>query len=267
VRTEMSFTDSMDLAACEANIEKGGRLIVQSLVKIRDERLYRAEYGTFEEYCEIRWGMSRTHAYRLLSHGRVLDHLTADADADLSPIGDTLKESATREIANLAPETQREVIREVKRQEVKPTAKAVQAARKTVMEASGKQQIRDHFKDKNKPCAAIMLDELQRPVPDDLRLAFGTSASIQSIVGKISALIKQVDSISDQPGAEHLDVSHFRQESTALRSQLKESAYWTACPKCNGDRAGCSRCSGTGFFPKRMKGMLIAEEKAIIGMN
>jgi len=69
--TELEQTD---LAACEEVIGRGLQSFVEvgtALVRIRDERLYRQDYGTFESYCEWRWGMSRVHAFRQIEAARV----------------------------------------------------------------------------------------------------------------------------------------------------------------------------------------------------
>ena len=36
------------------------------LREIRDDKLYKKKYGTFEEYAEQRWGWSGRHAYRMI---------------------------------------------------------------------------------------------------------------------------------------------------------------------------------------------------------
>lgn len=51
-----------------------------ALVTIKDERLYREQFGTFEEYLLERWGYSRAHGYRLID--------AAETVKTLSPIGD-----------------------------------------------------------------------------------------------------------------------------------------------------------------------------------
>ena len=48
------------LAECEDVINRGLATFVEvgnALLRIRDERLYRAEFGTFEAYCRQRWQM------------------------------------------------------------------------------------------------------------------------------------------------------------------------------------------------------------------
>jgi hypothetical protein len=51
------------------------KCLSQALLSIRDERLYRADYSTFEEYCDKHWGMKRAHANRLISAVGVIDNL------------------------------------------------------------------------------------------------------------------------------------------------------------------------------------------------
>lgn len=53
----------------------------QSLMAIRDGRLYEDHYDSFEAYCQKKWGFNRAHAYRLIE--------AADVVSELSPIGDT----------------------------------------------------------------------------------------------------------------------------------------------------------------------------------
>jgi hypothetical protein len=38
----------------------------QALEEVRDSKLYKERYGTFEDYCELRWGFKRAHGYRLV---------------------------------------------------------------------------------------------------------------------------------------------------------------------------------------------------------
>src|SRR5690554_2740020 len=47
---------------------------------IRDNRLYRAEFMTFEAYCQERWGISRPRAYELMTAATVV---SAIADKEL----------------------------------------------------------------------------------------------------------------------------------------------------------------------------------------
>lgn len=78
-----------------------------ALLEIRDKRLYRQEYSTFEEYCREQWNMQRAYAYRLISASEVVNNL--------SPVGDILpsSERQARPLASLEPEEQVEAWKRV----------------------------------------------------------------------------------------------------------------------------------------------------------
>jgi len=50
-----------------------------ALFTIRDRRLYREEFKTFEDYCRGKWLISKTHANCLIGGSRVVENLTACA--------------------------------------------------------------------------------------------------------------------------------------------------------------------------------------------
>lgn len=71
-----------------------------ALAAIRDLRLYRADYKTFEDYCQSRWNMTRQHVNRLVASAAVI--------RNLEPIGSILpsSESQARPLAQLPPAQQ-----------------------------------------------------------------------------------------------------------------------------------------------------------------
>ena len=50
----------------------------QALLTIREARLYREEFSTFEAYCHHRWGMGRTYAWRLMGAAERVKLLPSD---------------------------------------------------------------------------------------------------------------------------------------------------------------------------------------------
>lgn len=57
---QLTTTESSKLCQLESTIEAGLKTFVEvgsALMEIRDSRLYRQEFGTFEDYCRERWGM------------------------------------------------------------------------------------------------------------------------------------------------------------------------------------------------------------------
>jgi hypothetical protein len=104
----LSAGETAALAEQEAIIERGLTTFVEvgaALLHIRDNRLYRGEFHRFEDYCLARWGMTKTHANRLIDATEVMGNLT--------PIGVIpATESQARILAPLTPDEQRAVWQE-----------------------------------------------------------------------------------------------------------------------------------------------------------
>jgi len=97
---------SQSLAYYEGIIGRGLKTFIEvgnALLAIRDGRLYRDDYLTFEDYCRERWGMSRSRAHRVIDAAIVWDNLL--------PIGNKLpaNECQVRPLTRLKePQAQRE---------------------------------------------------------------------------------------------------------------------------------------------------------------
>ena len=98
------------LLECERVIERGLNTFVEvgaALLEIRDSRLYKDGYSTFEDYCRERWGMERRHAYRLMDAAQVVENV--------SPGTQTIpaSERQARPLVGLPPEQQFQVWQQV----------------------------------------------------------------------------------------------------------------------------------------------------------
>jgi hypothetical protein len=68
--TALTTEEQTDLSRLENVIDTGRETFVkvgEALREINHRRLYRLDYGTFEAYCQERWGFSRQYAYNLIS--------------------------------------------------------------------------------------------------------------------------------------------------------------------------------------------------------
>lgn len=105
--TEDRLNDAevVELAYLEVIVERGLRAfweIGQALKQIRDKRLYRQGYRTFDDYCINRWEMSRRSAYQLIEAARVYENVRHGAQ--ILPAN----ERQTRPLVTLPPEKQQE---------------------------------------------------------------------------------------------------------------------------------------------------------------
>ena len=127
---ELTQPEADTLDKCEMVIEKGIKTFVQvgkALLTIRDDRLYRTTYGTFEDYCQQRWQLARATAYQLVDAAQVDDALNA-VDQPMSAIADIPKpanEAQARPLAKLLPKpTASPVERDQAKREVRDTWRA-----------------------------------------------------------------------------------------------------------------------------------------------
>jgi len=113
--TQLTKIEKAELETLEGVItrEMGSFIAVgKALVTIRDKRLYREDFKTFKDYCNEKWGMSKTHANRLITGSQVAVNLTPIgalcAPCEIQPTS----EYQTRPLAALEPDQQREVWKE-----------------------------------------------------------------------------------------------------------------------------------------------------------
>ena len=151
----------------------------QALLAIRDQRLYRQSYTTFEDYLRQRWDLSRSYAHRMIDAAVVVENLLPNGN--IVPVN----EAQARPLTSLPPEQQQEVWREVVETAPagKVTAKHVQATVKRVKGASTEPKI-----DKPKALAPAPQRPPRQRVQDGL---FGVLAMVKdeeawTILGEIA---------------------------------------------------------------------------------
>lgn len=102
--TRLSRPEVARLSELETTIAQGLNTFVEvgsALASIRDSRLYRADYDTFEDYCGERWGMKRARAYQLIEAATAVENLSTNVDRPRN-------EAHVRPLTRLEPDDQRE---------------------------------------------------------------------------------------------------------------------------------------------------------------
>lgn len=122
----LNIDERNELERCEVVIKQGFDTFVevgQALLTIRDKRLYRASFRTFEEYCNDRWSIGKAYSHRMIAAAEVIKNL--------SPRGDILPQTEyhARPLAAIEPELQPIAWQQaIEATNGKPTNKAVQEA-------------------------------------------------------------------------------------------------------------------------------------------
>lgn len=110
---ELTLEENTKLDWLEGVIEKGKKTFIDvgmALTEIRDKRLYRKSFNTFEAYCQERWGFSRQFASLQIQSAEIASSLSSILDI---PNGSTAEQFVS------VPKEQR--------QEVAETAKKIAA--------------------------------------------------------------------------------------------------------------------------------------------
>lgn len=101
-QSNLSLAEQTDLADCEVVIERGWQTFVEvgtALAKIQNNRLYRHKYGSFDDYCKVRWMVRRSYAYSLIAAAEAVKHLSAIADTSKP-----LREAQVRPLIGMEPD-------------------------------------------------------------------------------------------------------------------------------------------------------------------
>lgn len=98
----ITISESQRLIALERTIEAGRKTFVEvgiALAEIRDSKLYRSDYATFENYCRDKWSWTKQHVYRLIKCAPI-----AKSNLQVTTI------NQARELAKVTPEKRVEVL-------------------------------------------------------------------------------------------------------------------------------------------------------------
>jgi hypothetical protein len=101
--------EAADLVRYETVIERGLQTfydVGEALLAIRDQRLYRATFATFEAYCRERWGMAASRARQLISAAEVVRDVGSVTTVTL------LNEAQARPLAAVPPAERADVWQE-----------------------------------------------------------------------------------------------------------------------------------------------------------
>jgi hypothetical protein len=96
----MTEIEISELAKLETIIDKGKAAFIdvgEALASIRDKRLYRDAYDSFEDYCQERWGFTRQRAHQLMQASEVVSTIVDKS----TPSSHLPNEGQARELAKV----------------------------------------------------------------------------------------------------------------------------------------------------------------------
>jgi hypothetical protein len=113
VEKNLTINEKNELEKLEGIIgrEMGSFIAVgNALLTIRNSKLYREEFQSFNDYCNFRWGMGRHNAHNLMRGSQVATNLLTNGQQLCTPCEiQPTSERQIRPLTPLEPEQQREV--------------------------------------------------------------------------------------------------------------------------------------------------------------
>src|SRR5258708_24962623 len=100
---------TIDLAELEATIEQGLATyseVGRALKTIRDRRLYKAAFKTWDRYCRGRWKISGAYGHRLIAASQITQRMSPMGD---NPIPAVATERAARELIRAPAALRRQI--------------------------------------------------------------------------------------------------------------------------------------------------------------
>ena len=244
----MPFGDQHDFLKFEQVIEKGKQSFVEvgmALLQIRDRRLYRHKFETFEDYCQKRWGWTADYGRKLIAATSAVQGLTEKTKTKVSTAG------AARALVSV-PEKERSAVVEKAASTGKPvTAKSINAARSAIVEAE-----------------VILCDETGYKVPTELVILWQRGSEIQQLLTSITRVKSAVSNAQGDKDALYKEVNYSAvlADLTNAYNGLNRAKPYAVCPKCSGRTTiskSCLMCGGRGIVSKLMWDKLPPEQKKL----
>ena len=110
---QLSIVEVSQLRDLELVIETGLQTfykVGEALLKIKENKLYKSEFDTFEDYCLSKWNISRDYGYKLIQASNVISNLYTIVDKPTEIIN---SESKARILGKFSPEIQRLIIQDL----------------------------------------------------------------------------------------------------------------------------------------------------------
>ena len=233
--TELTKTESQRLKQLERSIESTKGAFVacgKALAEIRDSKLYRAEFPTFEEYCEKKHGWTRARAYQIMESSEIVSVLS-NKKGQMSTVVD-ISERAARELKDVPEKERAEVVKRAQKSGAVTSASIKKAAGEVV---EPKKE----------------LDKIGRVIPPEIladwNRAQETGTHLRSLASEIKLTVERGLADRDVIFSELVNVSI--SEAVQLQYTLSQVVPYAVCPSCQGLlRSKCQMCKKRGFVSK-----------------
>jgi hypothetical protein len=246
----ISLTESKRLIHLEKIIKAGEQTFIEvgnALLEIRDAKLYRVDFSTFEEYCTEKWGWSSRRGNQYIQAANVLNSLPETMRTYVP------NETATRPLSKVPPPKRAKIIQKVIDSGQPVTAASIKKAatpppRKPVAAVPPPKKTPDA-----KVEVHVERDETDTPIPDALLGLWQRSHEVQetlNFLARIKSVITKAKESDDQL-FRALNFQIALEGLEKLTGELKAIKPYAVCPDCRGKATDtCTFCKHTGLIGK-----------------
>lgn len=236
-KTELTAPESKRLVECEGVIEQGQQTFMevgQALSEIRDGKLYRAKYKTFEQYTEAKWGWGAHRARQIINAVAVQKSVTKVT---------LLNEAAARQMGEI-PEPHRNGV-------------AKKAAKESGGEPINAAQIKEAAKEIVKPPKAPEkpsgpgprppkpVDEEGRAIHPRAAAALARTGEFQALEREAHALKRKILALAAEDIGRELNAQTLANDFKNICTALEWGRPWTSCPLNDPCTSRCIVCKGS----------------------
>ncbi len=249
----------------EKVIEAGQKTFVEvglALTEIREKKLYRKDYETFDAYCQGRWGWGQKRASQLIIAANTVKLLP-------KPLSTMVEsERVAREIGKLPVPQQKHVLQEAKKSGEPLTAVGVKkhlppppVVKKSLPVPAAKPTAKPPDSKPLQP--VIVTDKTGWPIPTALLPLWERAHEVQEILTVVSRVKGTLRSAQESKDLLFSSInfssalSHFDQ----AWSDTKEGLPYAVCTACQGKMPkACGLCHGRGFISEFKYNSVVSKE-------
>lgn len=226
IEKKLTVAEWAELKALETVIKTGQqafRDVGNALLTVKEKKLYREKFATFDEYCETKWGWTRQRAYQLIEATKAV----ASLPAKCQPLVDN--ERTAREVAKL-PEPARAAV-------VVAAAEAGHVTAAAIREAA-------------KPVETHDVDKTGMVIPKEILPEWNRALTFNEHLQELERVKRAVANGLKDEDIVFAEVTNTTLASLkACRSDLDRIIPHAVCPTCQGrQRKACKLCKGRGFI-------------------
>jgi hypothetical protein len=225
--------------------------VAKALTEIRDNKLYREEFETFEDFCLETYKIGKAHAYRLISAGVVKEEMNS------SPMGDMVQtERQARALAKVPKDQRAKVLEKAAKSDQGLSAAAIAQAAAEVS-----------FDDKEKKAKEIVRDATGYPVPKQAMAIRDRDGEVLNLLSQISKIKSTITAAQESNDPLWRLVNHagLIADLAKVYTSLAEGRPFAICNVCSGrpdaqPKGICPACQSRGWLSKYRWNQTVPEE-------